>query len=126
MDAYKIDILHSGSKLKIHARVGFKIINLNVNYNYTLVKVEVNLVVLVNELKSLSFLILMYLKVSKGELKPQEARNPLVCILDSFNKFSDILIDELPDAFPLCKEVDHKVKLVLGTIMLFKALYRLN
>jgi hypothetical protein len=51
LDAYKIDIHHNGSKLKIRAKVGFKLINLDVNYNYTLVKVEVNLVVLVNDLK---------------------------------------------------------------------------
>jgi hypothetical protein len=46
--------------------------------------------------------------------------------LDSLNKFSKVLTDELPDAFPLCKEVDHKIELVLGAIMLFKAFYRLN
>ncbi len=70
LDAYKVDIFHSGSKLKICAKVGFKLINLNVNYNFTLVKVGVNLVVLANELKSLSFFVLISLKASQGEPKP--------------------------------------------------------
>jgi hypothetical protein len=34
-------------------------------------EVEINLVTLVNELKLISFLVLMFLKVSQGQLKPQ-------------------------------------------------------
>ncbi len=126
MDAYKIDILHSGNKLKICAKVSFKLINLDVNYNYTLVKSEVNLVVLVNDLKSLIYLFLMYLKASKDELKPQESRKPLICILDSLNKFSKVSTNEFFDALPLCKEVDHKTEVVIGAIILSKAFYRLD
>jgi hypothetical protein len=70
-------------------------VNLDANYNYALVQVKVDLVVLANDLKSLSFLILMYLKVFQGEPKPQKAKQPLAYILDLFNKFSDVLIDEL-------------------------------
>jgi hypothetical protein len=34
LDAYKVNILHNGSKLKVHAKVGFKLMNLDVKYNY--------------------------------------------------------------------------------------------
>jgi hypothetical protein len=112
--------------LKISVKVGFKIINLNVNYNSTLIKVGINLVALTNELKSFNFLVLMSLKVSRGKPKPLEARKPFVCILDSLNKFSKVLIDELFNALPLCKEVDHKIETVLKMILLSKAPYRLN
>jgi hypothetical protein len=60
VDAYKVNIFRNGSKLKVCA----KLVNLNVNYNYVLAKVGVNLVTLVNELKSSNFLVLMSLKVS--------------------------------------------------------------
>jgi hypothetical protein len=112
--------------LRIHVKVGFELINSNVNYNSTLVKVGVNLVVVTSELKSLNFLVLMSFKVSHGEPKPQEARKSFVCILDSFNKFSNVLIYIFLDALPLCKKVDHKIKMMLKTIMSFKAPYRLN
>jgi hypothetical protein len=68
----------------------------------------------------------MYLKVSKGEPKPRESKKPLVCILDSLTKFLKVLTNELPDALPLCKEVDHKTKVVIGAILLSNAFYRLN
>jgi hypothetical protein len=44
--------------------------NLNANYNFTLAKVGINLVALIKELESPGFVILMSLRVSKGELKP--------------------------------------------------------
>jgi len=50
----------------------------------------------------------MFLRISQGEHKPQEAIWPRAYILDSFNKFSKILIDELLDALPPYKEVNHK------------------
>jgi hypothetical protein len=59
-----------------------------------------NLVVLVSELESPNFLILMSLKVSQGEPKPQEAKQPPTFILDSFNKFLKVLTNELVDALP--------------------------
>jgi hypothetical protein len=46
--------------------------------------------------------------------------------LDSFNKFSDVLTNELLDALPPYKEVDHKIDVVLGMAMLSKAPYKLN
>ncbi len=76
LDAYEIDILHSGVKLKVHAKNGFKLMNIDVDYNFALVEMGVNLVVLTYELKSLSFLLLMSLKVSRGEPKPQKAKQP--------------------------------------------------
>jgi hypothetical protein len=52
LDTYKIDIFCSGGKLKVRAKSGSKLMNLDVNYNFALVKMGVNLVVLANELKS--------------------------------------------------------------------------
>jgi hypothetical protein len=49
-------------------------VNLDVDYNYALAKVGINLVVLANKLKSPSFFVLMSLKVSHRESKPQGAR----------------------------------------------------
>lgn len=45
-----VNILHNGSKLRIHAKVGFKLVNLDLEYNFALRKVRVNLVALANEL----------------------------------------------------------------------------
>ncbi len=92
MDAYKVDILCSENKLKLHTKVGFKLVNLDVEYNSALVKVVVNLVALVKELKSPSFVILMSLGVSKGRLQLKGARQPPHCILNSFNRFLEVLI----------------------------------
>ncbi len=100
--------------------------NLDANYNYALVEVGIDLVTLANELKSLSFLALMSLKVFQGEPKPQGARRPLTYILDSFDRFSHVLTYELLDALPPCKEVDHKMEVVPGMAMLSKTPYKLN
>jgi hypothetical protein len=51
--------------------------NLNADYNFVLAKVRVNLVALASKLKLLNFLVLMFLKVSQREFKPQGARQPL-------------------------------------------------
>jgi hypothetical protein len=64
---------------------------------------------LVKELKLISFMIFMSLRISQKEPKPQGAKWPLDYILDSLNKILKVLIDELPDSFPPCKEVDHKM-----------------
>jgi hypothetical protein len=74
LDVYEVDIFHNGSKVKVHAKIGFKLMNLDVEYNYALAKVVVNLVALAKELKLPSFVILMYLRDSQWELKPQGAR----------------------------------------------------
>jgi len=70
LDVYEVDIFHNRSKVKVHAKIGFKLKNLDVEYNYALVKVAVNLVTLAKELKSPSFVILMSLRNSQWELKP--------------------------------------------------------
>jgi hypothetical protein len=41
--------------------------------------------------------------------------------LDSFNKISKVLINELPNAFPPYKKVDRKIEVVLGLILSSKA-----
>jgi len=74
LDVYEVDILHNGSKMRVHVKIDFKLVNLDVEYNSALVKVVVNLVALVKELKSPSFVILMSLRDSQWELKPQGAR----------------------------------------------------
>jgi hypothetical protein len=51
-------------------------VNLDVDYNFALVEMGVNLVLLANELKSTNFLLLMCLKVSQGEPKPQRVKQP--------------------------------------------------
>jgi hypothetical protein len=64
LDAYEVDILCSKSKLKVHAKCGFKLVNLNSDYNSTLAKMGVNFITLVNELELFNFPVLMSLKVS--------------------------------------------------------------
>ncbi len=100
--------------------------NLNAYYNSVLAKIKVNLVALANELKLFNFLVLMFLKVSQREFKPQGARQLLTWILDSFNKILEVLKDEFLDALPPYKEVDHKIEVVFGMAPLSKAPYRLN
>ncbi len=46
MDAYKVDNLCSENKLKVHTKVGFKLVNLDVEYNFMLAKIGINLVAL--------------------------------------------------------------------------------
>jgi hypothetical protein len=55
LDACEINVLHSESKGRFHAKVGSKLMNLNVDYNYLLAKVEITLVILTKELKSPKF-----------------------------------------------------------------------
>ncbi len=126
MDAYKVNIFCNGGKLRVCAKCGFKLVNLNVHCNFALTKMVMNLIVLASELKLLNFMVLMSLKVSQGEAKPQGARRPPACILDSLNKILEVLINEFFDAFPHYKKVDHKIELVLRLIMLSKAPCRLN
>jgi hypothetical protein len=125
LDAYEVTILCNGHKLKFCAKCGSKLMNLDVN-NFTLVEMGVNLVVLASELESPCFLLLMSLRVSHGEPKPQEAKQPPTFILDSFNKILKVLIDELPDALPPYREVDHKIEVVPRSAPLSKTPYILN
>jgi hypothetical protein len=46
--------------------------------------------------------------------------------LDLFNKFSEVLTNELPNVLPLYKKVDHKIKMMLRPAPPSKAFYRLN
>jgi hypothetical protein len=69
LDAYKLDILCNENKLKVCGKVGSKLVNLDAEYNSMLAKVAINLVALANELKFLSFLVLMSLRVSWGKPK---------------------------------------------------------
>ncbi len=125
LDVYEIDILHNKGRLKVCAKCGFKLMCLNVDYNFALAKMGMNLVALTNELES-PFFFVMFLEVSQREPKPQGVEQPLVCILDSFNKISKVLTDEFPDAFPPYRKVDHKIEVVPRLAPLSKAPYKLN
>jgi len=56
----------------------------------------------------------------------QGARQPPTYILDSLNKFLEVLVVELFDALPPCREVDHKIKMVPKVTLPSEAPYRLN
>jgi hypothetical protein len=73
-----------------------------------------------------NFIILMFLGVSQGEPKPQGARWPPTCILDSLNKILEVLINELANALPPYRKVVHKIKSVFGLALSSKAPYRLK
>jgi hypothetical protein len=92
LDAYKIDILHNGNEMKVRAKVSFKLMKFKTDYNFAFTKVKINLGFLTQELKSPSFVILMSLGVSKGRLQLKGARQPPHCILNSFNRFLEVLI----------------------------------
>ncbi len=126
LDAYEINIFYGGSKVKVCAKIGSKLVNLNVEYNFVLAEIRINLVVLVKELELPSFVILMFLRVSQGEPKLQGAKGPPPFILDSLNKLSKNLIDELPNALPPYRKVDHKIEVVFGLASPSKASYILK
>jgi hypothetical protein len=67
LDVYKVDILYNKNKVRAHAKVGSKLMNLNGRYNFNVfADIKVNLVDLANELNSPS--ILMSFKFSLMEL----------------------------------------------------------
>ncbi len=92
MDAYEINIVCSRDKVKTYAKVGFKLVNLDANCNSMLAKVRINLVALAKKLELPNFVILMSLKIFKGELKPQGTKQLHDCILDSFSKILEVFI----------------------------------
>ncbi len=86
MDAYEIDVLRSINKGIVHAKVGYKLVNLNAYYNYLLEKVEIILVILTKELKLPNFVILMSLRISKGELSHKgQGDLPIIYWIHSIN-----------------------------------------
>jgi hypothetical protein len=50
----------------------------------------------------------------------------LVFIFDSFNRFSELLINELPDALSPCRKVHHKIKVAHKVPLPSKASYKLK
>ncbi len=52
LDADKINIFHNKGELKIRAKIGSKLVNLNLDYNYALAKVGITLVVLVSKFRA--------------------------------------------------------------------------
>ncbi len=53
-------------------------------------------------------------------------RQPLVCILNSLNKFLEVLTNKLPNVPPSYNEVDHKIKMMPISTLPSKAPHRLN
>lgn len=49
LDVYEVNIFHNGNKMKVHAKIGFKLVNLDVEYNFALAKVALHLVALAKE-----------------------------------------------------------------------------
>jgi hypothetical protein len=64
LDDYEVDIFCNESKLRVCAKSGSKLMNLDADHNFALAKMGMNLVTIANELESLSFLLLMSLKIS--------------------------------------------------------------
>jgi hypothetical protein len=48
------------------------------------------------------------------------------CISNTFNKFSDVLMDGLLDKLSPCHDFDHEIEVAKVGIRPFKAPYRLN
>jgi hypothetical protein len=46
--------------------------------------------------------------------------------LDSFNEFSEVIMGELFDALPPYRKVDHRIKVVLSSVLPSKESYKLN
>lgn len=51
-------------------------------------------------------------------------RQPLACILDSLNNFTKVITNELLDALPPYRDVDHKIEVVPREALLSEAPYR--
>jgi len=64
LDVYEVNILYNGNTVKVYAKVGFKLMNLDAEYNFMLMEIGINLIALVKKLKLPSFVILMSLKIS--------------------------------------------------------------
>lgn len=78
------------------------------------------------EMQETTFLVLMCME-EHGDVAKVERANPYpFCISEVINKFSDVLMDDLPTFLPLNKDVDHKIEVHLGSTSLTKAPYRLN
>jgi len=99
--------------VRVFAKVSSKLVNLDVDNNFVLAKVGINLVALTKALKLFSFMILMSLKVSKEEPKSQGARQLPNYILDTFNKFLEVLPNELLYSLPPYEKVEHKIKMCI-------------
>ncbi len=78
------------------------------------------------KLKPTRFFVLLKQNESWKEVKPKVAEQLHKCILVSLNKISDTSMDDLPKTLPPCRKVDHKIKVVHGSILLAETLYRLN
>jgi hypothetical protein len=63
----------------------------------------------------------MSLRDSQWEFKPQGARRPLDCILNSFNKILKVLIDELFNFLPPYIQMDYEIEKVFNLTLSPKA-----
>jgi len=68
-----------------------------------------------------AFFVLMRME-EHGDVAKVEKANPYPCCISKFiNKFLDVLTNDLPTILPPNKDVDHKIKMHLGSIPLVKA-----
>jgi hypothetical protein len=63
------------------------------------------------------------------EFDPKEATNLVSlpnCVKQMLDKFSDVMLEELPNELPLRKWIDHAIKVISGMAPLTKAPYRMT
>jgi len=78
------------------------------------------------EMQEIAFFILMHMEDHDDEVKTRRASPYPFCILEVINKFSDILMDDLPTILPPNRYVDHRIEVHPRFAPPIKAPYRLN
>jgi hypothetical protein len=111
MPSYKVDNLCNEHNVRVYAQISYKLMNLDAEYKFALADVKINLVAFI-ELKLATFLILLDQKELRKDTNPKGAKQFPNCIFYSFNKFSNVLINDLPKSLPFCRKVDHKIEMV--------------
>ncbi len=112
--------------VSVYAQIGYELMNLDAEYKFALADVKINLVAF-TELQLAMFIILLKQKeLGKDAVKPKGAKQVPNCIFYSFNKISNVLINNLSKSLPFCRKVDHKIEMVPRFALLSKAPYRLN
>jgi len=122
LDVHCVDVLENGFKLNVITRLTNRSISLEIEYQASLAKVGIHLVSL-QELQKTSFLIV---DESNVKFKAKGVKSWPTYISNTINKLLDVLTDDLPKHLPHFRDVDHKIKVVLGSTPHFKSPYWLN
>jgi hypothetical protein len=125
LDAYHVNVLRGGSKLRIIVRLTDRFVILEVEYQVSLTKVGIHLVSL-QKLQETLFLILMHVDEFNAKSKAKWAKFWPTFISNITNNFLDILTNELPIHLFLSHNVGNKIKPVLRSTPPSKSPYRLN